>query len=35
MGAEGLGAGSLSVSMASPALRSSSEESLVETRGEQ
>ena len=32
-GAEGLGAGSLSVSMASPALRSSSEESPVETRG--
>jgi len=34
-GAEGLGAGSLSVSMASPALRSSSDKSPVETRGVQ
>ena len=34
-GAEGLGAGSLSVSMALPALRSSSEESPVETQGVQ
>jgi len=34
-GAEGLGAGSLSVSIASPALHSSSDKSLVETQGVQ